>query len=155
EEDADVEFVFLALEGGEEAADARKFVVAFFDETLLIVGQVVPGDVGGDVGGFGGADHLAVVGAVFCGGPGGDGAVGEGLRCLGWGVGGGGWRVEVAGVGGGGGEREEEWRGWCREWGGGGGLRVGFFFVFLTVGCGWLREVFAPRRASPKREDRS
>ena len=45
--------------------------------------EVVPGDVGGDVGGFGGADHLAVVGAVFGGGPGVDGAVGEGLGLVG------------------------------------------------------------------------
>ena len=50
---------------------------------LLARGEVVPGDVGGDAGGFGGADHLAVVGAVFGGGPGGDGAVGEGLGLVG------------------------------------------------------------------------
>ena len=83
EEDADVELVFFALERGEEAADAGEFVVAFFDEALLVVGEIVPGDVGGDVGGFGGADHLAVVGAVFGGAPGGDGAVGEGLGFVG------------------------------------------------------------------------
>ena len=32
EEDADVELVFFALERGEEAADAGKGAVAFFDE---------------------------------------------------------------------------------------------------------------------------
>ena len=83
EEDADVELVFFALERGEEAADAGEAAVAFFDEALLVGGEVVPGDVGGDVGGFGGADHLAVVGAVFGGGPGGDGAVGEGFGFVG------------------------------------------------------------------------
>src|SRR5207302_7527732 len=65
------------------AADAGELVVAFFDKALLVFGEIVPGDVGGDVGGFGGADHLAVVGAVLGGAPGGDGAVGEGLRFVG------------------------------------------------------------------------
>ena len=36
EEDADVEFVFFALEGSEEAADAGELVVAFFDKALLV-----------------------------------------------------------------------------------------------------------------------
>ena len=35
EEDADVELVFLALERGEEAADAGEAAAAFFDEALL------------------------------------------------------------------------------------------------------------------------
>ena len=83
EEDADVELVFFAVEGGEEAADAGEGAVAFFDEALLVGGEVVPGDVGGDAGGFGGADHLAVVGAVLGGVPGGDGAFGEGLGAVG------------------------------------------------------------------------
>ncbi len=52
EEDADVELVFFALEGGEEAADAGEGAVAVFDEALLVGGEVVPGDVGGDVGGL-------------------------------------------------------------------------------------------------------
>src|SRR5260370_21303440 len=46
EEDADVEFVFFALERGEEAADAGEAVVAFFDEALLARGLIVPRDVG-------------------------------------------------------------------------------------------------------------
>ena len=50
---------------------------------LLRGGEVVPGDVGGDAGGLGGALHLAVVGAVFGGGPGGDGAFVEGLGFVG------------------------------------------------------------------------
>ena len=37
----------------------------------------------GIAGGLGGADHLAVVRAVFGGGPGGDGALGERLRLVG------------------------------------------------------------------------
>ncbi len=36
EEDADVELVFLALEGGEEASDAGEGAAAFFDEALLV-----------------------------------------------------------------------------------------------------------------------
>ena len=77
EEDADVEFVFFALECAEESLNAGVGAVAFFDEALLVVGQIVPGDVGWDVGGFGGADHLAVMRAVLRGAPGGDGTVGE------------------------------------------------------------------------------
>ncbi len=46
-------------------------------------GEVEPGDVGGDVGGFGGAHHFAVVRAVLGGGPGGDGAFGEGFGLVG------------------------------------------------------------------------
>ena len=80
EEDADVELVLFALERGEEAADAGVGAAAFPEELLLGGVEVVPGDVGGDGGGFGEADHLAVEGAVFGGGPGGDGALGEGLE---------------------------------------------------------------------------
>ena len=68
---------------GEEAADAGEGAVAVFDEALLRGGEVVPGDVGGDACGFGGALHLAVVGAVLGGGPGGDGAFVEGLGLVG------------------------------------------------------------------------
>ena len=64
-----MELVFFALERGEEASDAGEAVVAFLDEVLLVGGEIVPGNVGGDVGGFGGADHLAVVRAVLGGGP--------------------------------------------------------------------------------------
>src|SRR5215469_2187765 len=56
EEDADVKFVFFSLERSEEAADSREACVAVFDETLLLGGEIVPGDIGGDVGGFGCAD---------------------------------------------------------------------------------------------------
>ena len=46
EEDADVELVFFAFERGEEAADAGEgAAIAFFDEALLVVGEIVPGDV--------------------------------------------------------------------------------------------------------------
>jgi hypothetical protein len=83
EEDADVELIFFAFERGEEAADAREGGVAVFDEGSLNGCEVVPGNVGGDAGGFGGSLHLAVMGAVFCGGPGGDGAFVEGLRFVG------------------------------------------------------------------------
>ena len=48
EEDADVELVFFALERGEEAADAGEAAAAVFDEALLLGGEIVPGDVGGD-----------------------------------------------------------------------------------------------------------
>ena len=83
EEDADVELVFLALERGEEAADAGVGAATFPEEFLLGGVEVVPGDVGGDGGGFGEADHLAVEGAVFWGGPGGDGALREGAAAVG------------------------------------------------------------------------
>ncbi len=83
EEDADVEFVFLALEGGEEAADAGEGAAAVPEEVLLRGVEVVPGDVGGDGGGAGEANHLAVEGAVLGGGPGGDGALREGAAAVG------------------------------------------------------------------------
>ena len=48
---------------------------------LLGGGEVEPGDVGGDAGGPGGALHLAVdLGGTCVRGPGGDGALVEGLR---------------------------------------------------------------------------
>ncbi len=50
---------------------------------MLVVGEIVPGNVEGDVGCFGGALHLAVVRAVFGGGPGGDGAFVKGLGFVG------------------------------------------------------------------------
>ena len=46
-------------------------------------GEVEPGDVGGDVCGFGGSEHFAVVGAVFRRGPRGDGSCGEGFGFVG------------------------------------------------------------------------
>ena len=67
---------------------------AVFEEALLVEGEVVPGDVGGDAGELGGALHFAVVGAVFAGGPGVDGAVVEGFGAVGDDEGG----VEVDGV---------------------------------------------------------
>ena len=39
EEDADVQLVFLALERGEEAADAGEGAAAFLDEVLLVGGR--------------------------------------------------------------------------------------------------------------------
>ena len=75
EEDADVELVLFALERGEEAADAGVTAATFPEEFLLGRVKVVPGDIGGDGGGLGEADHFAVEGAVFGGGPGGDGAL--------------------------------------------------------------------------------
>ena len=83
EEDADVQLIFLALEGGEEAADAREGAAAVPEEFLLRRVEVVPGDVGGDGCGAGEADHLAVEGAVFGGGPGGDGPLREGAGAVG------------------------------------------------------------------------
>ena len=77
-----MELVFFALEGSEEASDAGEAAVAIFDETLLVGGEIVPGDVCGDACGFCGSLHLAVVGAVFGGGPGGDGAFVERLRLV-------------------------------------------------------------------------
>src|SRR6202012_2176453 len=66
EEDANVQLVLLALEGFEEAADAGPGTAAVVDETLLGFGEVVPGNVGGDAFGLGGALHLGVPGrAVF------------------------------------------------------------------------------------------
>ncbi len=83
EEDADVELVLLALERGEEAADAGVVAAAFPEEFLLVGVEVVPGDVGGDGCGLGEADHLAVVGAVLGRGPRGDGALREGAGAVG------------------------------------------------------------------------
>ncbi len=78
-----MELVLFAVERCEEAADAGECAASVFDEALLVGGEIVPGDVGGDVGGLGGAEHLAVVGAVFGGVPRGDGAVGEGPGAVG------------------------------------------------------------------------
>ena len=83
EEDADVELVLLALERGEEAADAGVGAASFPEKFLLGGVEVVPGDVGGDGGGLGEADHLAVEGAVLRRGPRGDGALREGSRAVG------------------------------------------------------------------------
>ncbi len=64
---------------GHELADS-----AVVDEALLGFGEVVPGDVGGDAFGLGGALHLGVPGrAILRFGPGVDGAVVEGLGAVG------------------------------------------------------------------------
>ena len=83
EEDADVELVLLAVELGEEAADAGEGAFAVFDEGLLGGSEVEPRDVNGDACGGGGALHLAMVRAVFCRRPGGNCAFVEGLRFVG------------------------------------------------------------------------
>src|SRR6185437_5901895 len=44
EKDADVQFVFFAIERDEEATDAGEGTVAVFDEALLLRGEIVPGD---------------------------------------------------------------------------------------------------------------
>src|SRR5215471_14635273 len=83
EKDADVEFVFFALEGGEESSDAGEPASAVFDEALLLGCEIVPGDVSGYACGFGGAEHFAVVRAVLGRGPWSDGSLCEGLGAIG------------------------------------------------------------------------
>ncbi len=78
-----MEFVLFALECGEESADAGEGAAAVFDEGLLGWGQVVPRDVGGDVSGFAARSISPWWGAVLGGGPGSDGAFGQGLRAVG------------------------------------------------------------------------
>src|SRR6185437_3394931 len=80
---ADVQLVLFAFERGEEASDAGKAAVAVFDEALLLGSEVVPRLIDGNLRGFGGADHLAMVRAILGGGPGGDGALIERLRLVG------------------------------------------------------------------------
>ncbi len=57
--------------------------MAFLDDALLGGFEIVPGDVGGDAGLLAEALEVAVHGAVFAGGPGGDGVAVEGLRLVG------------------------------------------------------------------------
>src|ERR1700677_1461106 len=79
EEDAEVEFIFFAVERGEEAADAGVDAATFPEEFLLGGVEIVPGDVGGDRGGFCEADHLALEGAILRRSPWRDGALRQGF----------------------------------------------------------------------------
>ena len=80
EEDADVEFVLFGVEVVEEASDARPGAAAIPEKLGLGFGEVVPGNVGADAFGLGGAEHGGVPGgAVFGLSPGVDGAGVEGF----------------------------------------------------------------------------
>ena len=56
---------------------------ALLDEALLVIGEVEPGLVGGDVFCLGEAHEIAVHGTVFAAGPGCDGVAVEGFRAVG------------------------------------------------------------------------
>ena len=78
-----MELVLLALERGEEAADAGVGAAGPPRGAPAARGRGRTRDVGGDGGGLGEADHFAVEGAVLGGGPRGDGALLEGAAAVG------------------------------------------------------------------------
>src|SRR5579871_215358 len=64
-----MQLVLLAIKRRKEAANAGKAAVSIPKQLLLLCGQVIVGLVNRYPRGFGEADHLPMVRAIFCGRP--------------------------------------------------------------------------------------